>query len=222
MKDKILLVEDDPNLGFVIKDMLQSEGYKVELCKDGATGLKTFVNGSFDLCLLDVMLPKKDGFTLAEDIRKSNHEVPIIFLTAKNMKQDVVKGFQLGGDDYITKPFSTEELKLRVGAVLKRTKKEENPEAFKDNYEIGNYKLDHKNLLLTYKNEPARSLTPKEADLLRMFAHHLDSVISREDILKRVWGDDDYFLGRSMDVFISRIRKYLKDDEHIELSIFME
>ena len=217
MKNKILLAEDDQNLGFVIKDLLQSEGYKVEWVKDGNAALKTFVNGNFDLCVLDVMMPRKDGFTLADDIRKSDKKTPIIFLSAKNMKEDVIKGFKAGGDDYITKPFNTDEFKLRVLAMLKRTKVEEAPVEMKANYVFGKYKFDHKNLTLQFQNKEAMNLTAKEADILQIFAHHLGEVVSREDILKRVWGDDDYFIGRSMDVFISRIRKYLKDDERLQI-----
>ena len=217
MKNKILLAEDDQNLGFVIKDLLQGEGYKVEWVKDGNTALKTFVNGSFDLCILDVMMPKKDGFTLADDIRKSDSKTPIIFLTAKGMKEDVIKGFKVGGDDYITKPFNTEEFKLRVGAMLKRTKGDEKVVEMKENYIIGKYKFDHKNLTLQFEKQEAMNLTAKEADILQIFCHHLGEVVSREDILKRVWGDDDYFIGRSMDVFISRLRKYLKDDERLQI-----
>ncbi len=217
MKNKILLAEDDQNLGFVIKDLLQGEGFKVEWAKDGNAALKAFVNGTFDLCILDVMMPRKDGFTLAEDIRKSDKKTPIIFLTAKNMKEDVIKGFKSGGDDFITKPFNTEEFKLRVQAMLKRTKPEEVFEELKNNYTIGKYKFDHKNLTLKFMNETPMNLTAKEADILQIFCHHVDEVVTREDILKRVWGDDDYFIGRSMDVFISRLRKYLREDERLQI-----
>jgi DNA-binding response OmpR family regulator len=216
VKNKILLAEDDPNLGFVIKDMLQAEGYKVELCKDGQAALKSFVNGSFDLCILDVMMPKKDGFALAEDIRKVDKKAPIIFLTAKNMKEDVIKGFHLGADDYITKPFNTEEFKLRVSAILKRSKPDVDPLEMKDEYKVGKYVFNYKNLTLTLAKD-ILNLTAKEADILRIFAHHQGVVLTREEILKRVWGDDDYFIGRSMDVFISRLRKYLKEDPGVEI-----
>jgi DNA-binding response OmpR family regulator len=217
MKNKILLAEDDQNLGFVIRDLLQQEGFKVEWVKDGNSALKTFVNANFDLCILDVMMPKKDGFSLAEDIRKSDSKTPIIFLTAKGMKEDVIKGFKAGGDDYITKPFNTEEFKLRVNAMIKRTKVEMQPLEMKENYTVGKYKFDHKNLTLQFEKQEAVYLTSKEADILQIFCHHLGTVITREDLLKRVWGDDDYFIGRSMDVFISRLRKYLKDDERIQI-----
>jgi DNA-binding response OmpR family regulator len=217
MKNKILLAEDDQNLGFVIKDVLQTEGYKVEWAKDGNAALKSFVNGTFDLCVLDVMMPRKDGFTLAEDIRKSDNKVPIIFLTAKSMKEDVIKGLKAGGDDYITKPFNTEEFKLRVANMIKRTKTEAAPTEMKELYSFGKYKFDHKNLTLQFSNKPLQNLTAKEADILQIFCHHLGEVVSREDILKRVWGDDDYFIGRSMDVFISRLRKYLKDDAALQI-----
>lgn len=217
MKHKILLAEDDQHLGFVIKDMLQQDGYKVEWCKDGQSALKTFVNNSIDLCILDVMMPKKDGFTLAEDIRLVNKTVPIIFLTAKNLKDDVIKGFKMGGDDYITKPFNTEEFKLRVSAKLKHLDEKLKEEVMKDTYEVGDYHIDHKNLQLTYKKEEPLNLTSKEADILQIFCHHLGEVITREDILKRVWGSDDYFVGRSMDVFISRLRKYLAKDPRVQI-----
>jgi DNA-binding response OmpR family regulator len=217
MKHKILLAEDDPNLGFVIKDLLQAEGYKVELCKDGQVALKAFVNNNFDLCILDVMMPRKDGFTLAEDIRKSNKTIPIIFLTAKGMKEDVVKGFKVGADDYITKPFNTEEFKLRISAKLKHLGEQVKEETMKDTYTVGKYFFDHKNLELSFNKKPAMNLTAKEADILQIFCHHLGEVITREDILKRVWGDDDYFIGRSMDVFISRLRKYLVEDEKVQI-----
>ncbi|MFM2224687.1 MAG: hypothetical protein RJA07_889 [Bacteroidota bacterium] len=217
MKNKILLAEDDQNLGFVIKDVLQTEGYKVEWAKDGNAALKSFVNGNFDLCVLDVMMPRKDGFTLAEDIRKSDNKVPIIFLTAKSMKEDVIKGLKAGGDDYITKPFNTEEFKLRVANMIKRTKPETELTEMKESYVIGKYKFDHKNLTLQYANKAMLNLTAKEADILQIFCHYLGEVVSREDILKRVWGDDDYFIGRSMDVFISRLRKYLKEDAALQI-----
>ena len=217
MKDKILLAEDDQSLGFVLRDLLQVEGYKVEWAKDGNAALKAFVNGAFDLCILDVMMPRKDGFTLAEDIRKSDKKTPIIFLTAKNMKEDVIKGFKSGGDDFITKPFNTEEFKLRVQAMLKRTKTEEVFEELKNNYTVGKYKFDHKNLTLQFEKQEAMNLTAKEADIMQIFCHHVGEVVTREDILKRVWGDDDYFIGRSMDVFISRLRKYLREDERLQI-----
>jgi DNA-binding response OmpR family regulator len=163
------------------------------------------------------MMPRKDGFTLAEDIRKSNKTIPIIFLTAKGMKDDVVKGFKSGGDDYITKPFNTEEFKLRVGAKLKHLDDKMKEETMKSTYQIGKYYFDHKNLELAFNKKEAMSLTAKEADILQIFCHHLGTVITREDILKRVWGDDDYFIGRSMDVFISRLRKYLAEDEKVQI-----
>lgn len=216
-KLKVLLVEDDLNLGFVIQDHLRNEGYSVDLEKDGFSGFQKFYNNGYELCILDVMLPKKDGFTLAEDIRKIDQQVPILFLTAKTMTEDKIKGFKIGGDDYLTKPFSFEELNLRIKAILKRARPDENDQpAERDVFQLGNYVFDHKNLSLKI-NSKARTLTKKEAELLRMLCLHQDQVLTREMALTVVWGSDDYFLGRSMDVFITKLRKYLKDDERIKI-----
>jgi DNA-binding response OmpR family regulator len=214
IKTKILLVEDDKNLGFVIKDNLEQHGYDVTLCEDGEMGWKMFNKKSYDVCLLDVMLPKKDGFSLAEEIRKKNDMIPIIFTSAKSMKEDKLQGFKSGGDDYLTKPFSIEELEARIAVFLKRstTKNRTN-----NVFQIGNYELDYNKMLLKNPSGGEQKLTQKEADLIRTFAIHMDKTLKREELLNAIWGDDDYFMGRSMDVFISKIRKYLKDDPRLEI-----
>jgi DNA-binding response OmpR family regulator len=211
---QILLVEDDRNLGFVIQDTLKQEGFVVHLASDGKEGLSHFNKGGYDLCLLDVMLPKKDGFSLAEDIRKVDSEVPIVFLTAKGMAQDKVKGFQVGGDDYITKPFSSEELILRIRAILKRNVKFRQEQ--KVEITLGKYQVDFKNYNLIGPSTQ-RKLTKKEADLLKLLVEHQGQVLERELLANMVWGDDTYFVGRSMDVFITRLRKYLADDAGISI-----
>lgn len=212
MSAKILLVEDDPNLGFVIKDNLQHQGYEVTLCTNGEEGSHTFRNGSFDLCILDVMMPKMDGFTLAQAIRDQNKSIPILFVTAKSMLEDKLSGFQSGGDDYIIKPFSMEELKMRIEVFLSRPHKTEANE----NFNLGDFIFDTQNLTLTFPGGN-KTLTQKEADVLKLLCQNKDRVLKRDEILKRVWGDDDYFLGRSMDVFISKLRKYLKEDERVQI-----
>jgi DNA-binding response OmpR family regulator len=212
MNPRILLVEDDPNLGFVIKDNLQYKGYEVTLRQDGESGDMAFDNDTFDLCILDIMMPKKDGFSLAKSIREKNKHVPILFVTAKTMLEDKVEGFRAGGDDYITKPFSMEELCLRIEVFLKRT-----AQAPKESVvPLGNFLFDRQNLKL---NHPAgsKTLTQKESDVLSLLCQHRDRVLKREEILKEVWGDDDYFLGRSMDVFISKLRKYLRNDPAVQI-----
>ena len=211
-----MLVEDDTNLGFVIKDNLEVAGFKVAWCQDGESGLSLFVNGQFDLCILDVMLPKTDGFTVAREIRKNDGQTPIIFLTAKAMKEDRINGFRLGGDDYITKPFSIEELILRIGVFLKRTGTKPVATLFT---QLGEYIFDYQNLRLSYKDWE-KKLTQKEADILRTFCENVGQVVRREDILKDIWGDDDYFLGRSLDVFISKLRKYLQEDKNLSITNF--
>ena len=216
MKGTILLVEDDMNLGFVIQDSLKMNVYKVHLCSDGKMGLKQFNEGEYDLCILDVMLPHKDGFTLAEDIRKINKSVPIVFLTAKSMTEDKIKGFKSGGDDYITKPFSTEEFLLRVEAILKRSGKSEEKKS-NSNYIIGTYEFESENYLLK-RNGSEQKLTKKEAEVLKLLCQHKGNVLPRELVLNMVWGDDTYFNGRSLDVFITKLRKYLKDDEAIKIT----
>ncbi len=215
-KASILLVEDDSNLGFVIQDALKRKGYHVHLARDGKEGLKQFNDHPYDLCVLDVMLPQKDGFSLAEDIRLTNSQVPIVFLTAKSQTEDRIAGFKAGGDDYLTKPFSHEELILRIEAILRRTQGREDDPRTRDRFEIGQYTFDHRNLILSHAQEE-RKLTKKEAEVLRLLCMHVDQVLPRELVLNMVWGDDTYFLGRSLDVFISRLRKYLKLDPTVQI-----
>jgi DNA-binding response OmpR family regulator len=216
-RTKVLLVEDDLNLGFVIQDHLRNEGYSTDLEKDGFAGFQKFYNNGYDLCILDIMLPKKDGFTLAEDIRKIDTKVPILFLSAKSLTEDKIKGFKLGADDYMTKPFSFDELNLRIKAILKRAQASTGEEIPKrDVFHVGHLEFDYPNLTIKSESEE-KSLTKKEAELLRMLCLHKDQVLTREMALTVVWGSDDYFLGRSMDVFITKLRKYLKMDERIKI-----
>ncbi|HMV08045.1 MAG TPA: response regulator transcription factor [Cyclobacteriaceae bacterium] len=216
-KPKILLVEDDPSLGFVVKDNLLLKGYEVTLCKDGAEGEQEFNRKMFDLCVLDVMLPKKDGFSLARTIREKNSNIPIIFLTAKAMVEDKLEGFGTGADDYITKPFSLEELYCRIEVFLKRSNSTQKNTL--GALPIGEYEFDTANFTLRHKNDE-RVLTSREAEILKQLYLHRDRVLKREEILLAVWGNDDYFLGRSLDVFISKIRKYLKDDPNVQITNF--
>ncbi len=210
MKGKILFVEDDLNLGFVTKDNLEVEGFEVVHCDNGKQAIETFKKEKFDLCLLDVMLPEKDGFTLADEIRSLNIQIPIIFLTAKSLVEDKIKGLRLGADDYITKPFSMDEVILKIEVFLKRSQvRGASKEAVV--FEIGNYTFDFNNLMLSHPKEE-KKLTKKEASLLRFLAERMENVSPREEILLEIWGKDDYFLGRSLDVFISRLRKYLRHD----------
>lgn len=215
-KASVLLVEDDQNLGFVIQDALKRKGFAVHLCRDGKEGLKQFNEHAYDLCVLDVMLPQKDGFSLAEDIRSINAEVPIVFLTAKSQTEDRIAGFKAGGDDYLTKPFSHEELILRIEAILRRTHGRQEDPRNRERFELGDYTFDHRNLTLIHPSEE-RKLTKKEAEVLRLLCMHQDQVLPRELVLNMVWGDDTYFLGRSLDVFISRLRKYLKMDQNVRI-----
>lgn len=216
-KIKILLVEDDYNLGFVIQDKLKDENYEVHLCTDGVEGLRKFNEGDYQLCIFDVMMPKKDGFTLARDIRKTNKNVPILFLTAKNQTEDRIEGFKAGGDDYITKPFSTEEFLLRVKAILKRVNLVEADEEIKL-YTIGNIIYDAENFELKYASGEIQKLTKKEAKILALLVQHINKVLPRDIVLNAVWGQDDYFVGRSLDVFITKLRKYLKEDEKVNIT----
>lgn len=216
MKIKILLVEDDTSLGFIISDQLKSDGYSVTLCTDGAEGFKRFNEEKFHLCVFDVMMPKKDGFSLARDIRKIDLDIPILFLTAKSMTEDKVEGFKAGGDDYLTKPFSIEELQLRITSLLKRVNivKETVDET---TIQIGDYTFDTLNFKL---NHPlfTKTLTKKEAQILKILCKLKNQVVPRDVVLNAVWGQDDYFVGRSLDVFITKLRKYLKEDESIQIS----
>ena len=214
---KILLAEDDANLGFVIRDNLEQRGFLVDLCKDGIDSLKYFQTNEYNICILDVMMPKMDGFALASKIREENSQVPILFLTARSLKEDKLKGFMLGGDDYITKPFSIEELILRINVFLKRSMADERKT--KEIIAIGRYSFDHENLRLTHETTD-KKLTQMEADILGYLCKRQGEVVKRSEILKSIWGEDDYFSGRSLDVFISKLRKYLKEDENIKISNF--
>ncbi len=213
MQPHLLYVEDDESLSFVTRDNLELQGYRVTYCADGATAMEQIKDGKFDLCILDVMLPEVDGFTIAQEIRKTNIEVPIIFLTARSLKDDKIQGLKLGADDYMTKPFSIEELLLKIQVFLKRSKVFH--VAGTDN-QLGDYIFDYKNLSLR-NGDYNKVLTQKEADLLNLFFLNQNEIIKRSDILEKVWGEDDYFLGRSLDVFISRLRKYLKQDESLKI-----
>ena len=210
----ILYVEDDEVLSFVTKDNLELKGYKVTHAKDGKEAIQLFKNGQYDLCLVDVMLPEVDGFDVAESIRSRHSEIPILFLTAKSLKEDKIKGLKIGADDYITKPFSIEELLLKIEIFLKRrfiTGSTALPVL-----RVGKYELHHDNLQLVCGSDVSQ-LTKKEADLLKMLIEHKNKIVERSTILERIWGENDYFMGRSMDVFISRLRKYLKDDDSVSI-----
>jgi DNA-binding response OmpR family regulator len=213
MPKKILLVEDDPSLGFVIQDNLTLRGYGVVLCTDGLEGEQSFLDNRFHLCILDVMLPRKDGFSLARSIREKNREVPILFLTAKTMVEDRLKGFQTGADDYITKPFSLEELIYRIEVFLRRTEGNTTGDSV---FRVGQFHFDPFSFTLRHKDHE-KTLTQKEAEVLKLLYRNRDRVLKREEILTEVWGNDDYFMGRSMDVFISKLRKYLKTDPDIQI-----
>lgn len=212
---KILLVEDDPSLGYVIKDNLSLKGFDVTLCRDGEEGEQAFSENSFHICILDVMLPKKDGFTLARNIRTKNKQVPILFLTAKSMTEDKLAGFQTGADDYITKPFSLEELYYRIEVFLRRATRA-GADLKEDIFRVGQYEFDPLNLVLK-TNGLEKTLTQKEAEVLKLLYKNRDRVLKREEILTQVWGNDDYFMGRSMDVFISKLRKYLREDPAVQI-----
>ena len=214
MKAHLLYVEDDESLSFVTRDNLELQGYTVTCCENGKMATEAIKKNDYDLAILDVMLPDTDGFSLAELIRKYNTQVPILFLTAKSMKEDRIKGLKLGADDYITKPFSIEELILKIDIFLRRSKMVQGP--VPTYLTIGNYLLDHKNLSLKFGDE-ARNLTQKEGDLMKLFIENKNEVVRRSFILESLWGEDDYFLGRSLDVFISRLRKYLAEDARIKI-----
>ena len=214
----ILLAEDDTNLGFVVLDNLKANSFKVTLCPDGELDIKNFAAEKFDMCILDVMMPKKDGFAVAETIRSINKEVPIVFLTAKSMQVDKIKGLTLGADDYITKPFDFQEFILRIESILRRTKVLTTNEDEKvEHYKIGEYNFDVKNQQLKHAKKE-QSLTKREAKILAYLCDHINDVAPREMILKNIWGNDDYFSGRSLDVFISKLRKYLVEDDKISIT----
>jgi len=208
--NKILLVEDD----------LEMHEFDVTLATDGLEGLNAYKQGEFDLCIFDVMMPKMDGFSLAKEIREKDNEMPIIFLTAKTLKEDVLEGFKIGADDYISKPFNSEELLLRIQAVLKRSQKKADPQEDVKEFQIGSYNFNYPLRILTYSangEEEKSKLSPKEAHLLRLFCINKNDVLSRSEALTKIWGEDNYFTARSMDVFVTKLRKYLKKDENIEI-----
>ncbi|KAA3656109.1 MAG: DNA-binding response regulator [Calditrichaeota bacterium] len=212
---KVLLVEDDPNLGFLLQENLESHGYTVKLCTDGEQGKLAFFAEVWDLCLFDVMLPKKDGFTLALEIREKDQRVPIIFLTAKSLKEDRIEGLKIGADDYICKPFSMEELLLRIQAVLRRTGTS-GAAVNGGVYQLGTFTF-HVDEQRLYSESATYKLTTKESQLLHLLCKNRNAVLSREDALLTIWGEENYFTGRSMDVFISRLRKYLQSDDDVEI-----
>jgi len=213
-KIKVLVVEDDPNLGTLLSEYLNAKGFDTKLCNNGESGFEAFKNHKFDLLLLDVMMPIKDGYTLAKEIRTTDKNVPIIFLTAKSLKEDTLKGFEVGADDYLTKPFTMEVLLARMNAVLRRSGALDNQE--EKIFQIGSYVFDHEHQLLK-KGAEDRKLTTKENDLLFLLCKNKNSVLDRDAALRFIWGDDNYFNGRSMDVYIAKLRKYLKDDESVEI-----
>jgi len=214
VKSKVLLAEDDLSLGYVIKDNLVDAGYEVVLCPDGQAAIDKFDKNEFDICLLDIMMPNKDGFAVAKKIRQQSDMVPILFLTAKSLEEDRIKGFETGADDYITKPFSMQELLMRMDVFLRRTKKMHSDKTL--SFTIGNIIFSYTDLQLTINNE-IFNLTQKEADLLKFLCEHSNRILKREEVLLNVWGKDDYFLGRSMDVFITKLRKYFKADPNVNL-----
>ncbi|SFC99576.1 response regulator transcription factor [Flavobacterium phragmitis] len=211
---KILYAEDDETLAFLTKDNLEQNNYDVTHCSDGKSALNIFEEEEFDICIFDIMMPKMDGFELAEAVRKIDVDVPIIFLSAKTLKEDRIKGLRLGADDYLVKPFSIEELLLKIEIFLKRSQKNIPPA--KTIYEVGKYQFDTKNFIL-FNDEEKVGLTQREAELLKLFLDHKNSVLKREQILTSLWGTDDYFMGRSLDVFISRLRKILANEEGISI-----
>ena len=213
-KTRILLCEDDENLGMLLREYLQAKGYETDLMVDGEAGYKAFIKEKYDLCVFDVMMPKKDGFTLAQEIRQANAEMPIIFLTAKTLKDDILEGFRLGADDYITKPFSMEELVFRIEAILRRVRGKKNKEA--SVYRIGRFTFDTQKQLLTIDDKQTK-LTTKENELLALLCSHANEILQRDFALKTIWIDDNYFNARSMDVYITKLRKHLKEDDQIEI-----
>ncbi len=211
----ILLCEDEESLGMLVREYLQAKGYDAELYLDGEAGYKAFVKGEYDMCLLDVMMPKMDGFTLARELRMINAEVPIMFLTAKNLKDDILEGFKLGADDYLTKPFSMDELVYRMETILRRVKARNKQMAVR--YQLGRFVFDTQRQLLTIGDKSTK-LTTKESELLTMLCTHMNDVLERDLALKTIWIDDNYFNARSMDVYITKLRKHLKDDPNVEIN----
>ena len=213
-KLRILLCEDDENLGMLLREYLQAKGYNADLFPDGEVGFKAFLKSKYDLVVTDVMMPRKDGFTLAQEIRQANAEVPIIFLTAKTLKEDILEGFKIGADDYITKPFSMEELTFRIEAILRRVRGKRNRESTV--YKIGRFTVDTQKQILSIGDKQTK-LTTKESELLGLLCAHANEILQRDFALKTIWIDDNYFNARSMDVYITKLRKHLKEDDSIEI-----
>ena len=216
-KLRILLCEDDENLGMLLREYVQAKGYNCDLYGDGDAGYKAYMKGRYDFCILDVMMPKKDGFTMAQEIRALNADIPIIFLTAKSLKEDILEGFKIGGDDYITKPFSMEELLFRIEAILRRVKGKKGKDVVA--YRLGKFVFDVQKQLLIFDGDESKQvkLTTKESDLLGLLCAHANEILERNFALKTIWIDDNYFNARSMDVYITKLRKHLKDDPTIEI-----
>lgn len=214
---KILLVEDDPNFGAILKDYLVMNNFDVTLAKNGMEGFEKFKKDTFDLCILDVMMPYKDGFTLAREIREKNKEVPLIFLTAKTMKEDVLKGYKVGADDYLNKPFDSEVLLMKIKAIMQRKSSEIRADNTQFEFQIGNFHLNSKLRFLTFEKDEPIKLSPKENELLKMLALYENDLMPREVALTKIWRDDNYFTSRSMDVYIAKLRKYLKKDPNVEI-----
>jgi DNA-binding response OmpR family regulator len=215
-KVRVLLVEDDINMGFLLVDFLESDGFEVKLYKDGESGFKGFQAGGFHLCIVDLMLPRMDGFTLAQKIKEAEPDIPIIILSARSMKEDKIKGFRIGIDDYITKPFDEEELLYRIKAILSRTRPSQNKSQKRSVISIGRYEFDSSNQLLSFNKESQR-LTLKESQILGLLGNHINDLVKREEIMIAVWGDSDYYTGRSLDVFISKLRSYLRNDPTVRI-----
>ena len=213
----ILLVEDDPNFGIVLRDYLNLNSFQVTLAKNGMEGFDKYKKGDYDLCILDVMMPYKDGYTLAKEIREDNTSVPIIFLTAKSMKEDVLQGYKVGADDFLNKPFDSEVLLAKIKTLLKRKSSQTTINQKQTDFQIGDFHLNAKLRFLTYKKEDPIKLSPKENDLLKLLALHLNDLMPRELALTQIWRDDNYFTSRSMDVYIAKLRKYLKQDPKVEI-----
>ena len=213
-KMRILLCEDDENLGMLLREYLQAKGYDTELFADGELGYKAFTQSKYDLCVLDVMMPKKDGFSLARDIRQLNEDIPIIFLTAKTLKEDILEGFRIGADDYLTKTFSMEDLTFRIEAILRRVrgKKSRN----RSHYQIGSFSFDTQKQILS-RGDQQTKLTTKESELLSLLCAHANEILQRDYALKTIWIDDNYFNARSMDVYITKLRKHLRADDSVEI-----
>ncbi len=217
-KRRILLVEDDPNFGIVLRDYLGMNNFEVVLAKNGMEGFEKFKKQEYDVCILDVMMPYKDGFTLAREIRQQNQHVPIIFLTAKTMKEDVLEGYKAGADDYLNKPFDSEVLLVKINTILERKSiNSQSVQSKQFEFEIGNFQLNSKLRFLSYAGEEPIKLSPKENELLKLLALHLNDLMPRELALTQIWRDDNYFTSRSMDVYIAKLRKYLKKDEKVEI-----